>query len=209
MNSVESETLELKTSTAELNEAVIAIVAMLNKHNKGELYFGIKNSGEVIGQDVSDKTLRDISKSISDHIEPKIYPRIEHIKIENKSIVKIYSEANTLFLSKDIEHWGSGLKRINDECKAAGIKVTFEILKTGFLVSFYRSKQAEGGVSEGVNRLVNYIKNNPGKRVPAMVKALNIPGKTIERWLKDLKEKGKVEYRGSSKKGGYWEIIEK
>jgi len=70
----ESETLELKSSTSELKEAIIAIVAMLNKHQKGELYFGINNKEEVVGQQVSDKTLRDISKSISDHVEPKIYP---------------------------------------------------------------------------------------------------------------------------------------
>jgi hypothetical protein len=31
----ESESIELKKSTSEINEAVIAIVAMLNKHKKG------------------------------------------------------------------------------------------------------------------------------------------------------------------------------
>lgn len=72
----ESETIELKKSTSELKEAIISIVAILNKHQKGELYFGINNKGEVIGQDVSDKTLRDISKAISDNIEPKIFPNI-------------------------------------------------------------------------------------------------------------------------------------
>ena len=51
----ESETLEFKTSTSELKEAVISIVAMLNKHQRGTLYFGIKDSGEVFGQSVSQK----------------------------------------------------------------------------------------------------------------------------------------------------------
>lgn len=41
----ESETVELKKSTAELKEAVIAITAILNKHGKGKIYFGIKNDG--------------------------------------------------------------------------------------------------------------------------------------------------------------------
>ena len=48
----ESETLELKRSTSELKEAIISIVAILNKHQKGELYFGIKNNGYVIGQNI-------------------------------------------------------------------------------------------------------------------------------------------------------------
>jgi len=72
----ESETLELKKATSTLKEAVIAIVAILNKHKRGKLYFGVNNDGIIVGQKVSDKTLRDISKSISDNIEPKIFPAI-------------------------------------------------------------------------------------------------------------------------------------
>ncbi|MBI4981459.1 ATP-dependent DNA helicase, partial [Candidatus Woesearchaeota archaeon] len=44
----ESETLELKKSTSELKEAIISIVSILNKHQKGELYFGIGRDGEVL-----------------------------------------------------------------------------------------------------------------------------------------------------------------
>ena len=73
----ESETLELKKSTSEMKEAIISIAAILNKHQKGELYFGVKNNGEVVGQTVTEKTIRDISKSISDNIEPKIFPKIK------------------------------------------------------------------------------------------------------------------------------------
>jgi ATP-dependent DNA helicase RecG len=94
MKFTESEILELITSTSELKEAIVAISAILNKHNKGELYFGIKNNGEVVGQDVSDKTLRDISKAISDHIEPKIYPHVNQVSIENKQCINIAFEGN-------------------------------------------------------------------------------------------------------------------
>ena len=31
---------------------MFSIVAILNKHQKGELYFGVKNDGTVIGQEV-------------------------------------------------------------------------------------------------------------------------------------------------------------
>lgn len=43
----ESEIVEFKKSTSEINEAIIDITAMLNKHGKGTLYFGIKNDGEI------------------------------------------------------------------------------------------------------------------------------------------------------------------
>ncbi len=90
----ESELLELKKSTSELKEAVISIVAILNKHAAGELYFGIKNDGTPVGQEVSDKTLRDISRSIGDHIEPRIYPVITAVKLGDKSCIRIQFEGD-------------------------------------------------------------------------------------------------------------------
>ena len=88
----ESEILELKKSTSELKEAVISIVAILNKHKKGEVYFGVKDNGEITGQDVSDATLREISKTVSDNIEPKIFPKIENVLIEDKQCIYVKFE---------------------------------------------------------------------------------------------------------------------
>lgn len=61
----ESETVEFKKSTGEHKEALQAISAMLNKHGRGELYFGVKDNGDVIGQDVSDATLRQVTSWVS------------------------------------------------------------------------------------------------------------------------------------------------
>lgn len=57
----ESETVEFKKSTGEHKEAMQAIAAMLNKRGCGELYFGVKDNGEVIGQDVTDATIRQVA----------------------------------------------------------------------------------------------------------------------------------------------------
>ena len=81
----ESEKLELKKSTSELKEAVISIAAILNKHQAGELYFGISNDGTVVRQTVTGKTIRDVTKTISEHIEPRIYPKVERIEIDSRS----------------------------------------------------------------------------------------------------------------------------
>ena len=51
--------------------------------------------------------------------------------------------ANTLYLSKDIEKWGSGFKRIYEECQKENVKVEFEIKKNGFSVVFYRKTDEE------------------------------------------------------------------
>lgn len=75
-----------------MKEAIISIVAILNKHGAGEIYFGIKNDGTPVGQEVSDKTLRDISRSIAEHIEPKIYPEITTVKLDDKACIRIRFE---------------------------------------------------------------------------------------------------------------------
>ncbi|HAF96543.1 MAG: hypothetical protein A2X34_05655 [Elusimicrobia bacterium GWC2_51_8] len=87
MNFTESETIELKKSTSELKEAIISICAVLNKHGKGTLYFGIADDGSVTGQQIGKSTLKDISKSICDHLEPKIYPHIRVVKISGKNCI--------------------------------------------------------------------------------------------------------------------------
>ena len=119
--------------------------------------------------------------------------------------------AEAFYLAKDIERWGSGLRRIKEECDAAGVKVAFEKVSTGFQVTFYRPEaettpQKAGkseGVSEGVKLLVEYIRKNPGQRVPNISQAINIAPKTLERWLRKLKSEGKVNFKGSAKTGGY------
>ena len=88
----ESETVELKKSTSELKEAVISIVAMLNKHGKGMIYFGIKDDGTIIGQQTGKETLRDVAQLIAERIEPKIFPRIKTISIHGKICVAIKFE---------------------------------------------------------------------------------------------------------------------
>ncbi len=73
------------------------------------------------------------------------------ILVNLKCMMKIYEGsmprnpliANTLYLSKDIEKWGSGFKRITDECKAENVKVEFKIKKSGFTVIFYRKTDEE------------------------------------------------------------------
>ena len=47
-----------------------------------------------------------------------------------------------LYYSKDVESFGTGLKRISDACDEAGCRFEFKILKSGFVVVFYREENA-------------------------------------------------------------------
>lgn len=54
---IENEATEYKRSTAELEAAMESVASILNKHDHGELYFGVRlREGEAIGMDVSEKT---------------------------------------------------------------------------------------------------------------------------------------------------------
>src|SRR3989304_6618849 len=118
MKFIESETMELKKSTSEIKETIISIVAILNKHQHGELFFGIKNNGTVAGQNVTEKTIRDVSKSFADHVEPKIYPHINRIEIDGKVCIKVRFKGN------DIPYfaYGRAYIRVADEDRQLSAK---------------------------------------------------------------------------------------
>jgi len=56
--------------------------------------------------------------------------------------------SNSLYLSKDIEKWGFGIRRIHEECDRMGVKVGFQPLKTGFMTVFYRRPAQVEGLGE-------------------------------------------------------------
>lgn len=48
------------------------------------------------------------------------------------------------------------------------------------------------------------VVNTPGKNVTEITAALDIPQRTIERWLKKLREQGRIVFIGPKKTGGYF-----
>ena len=263
----ESETIEFKKSTAELKEAVISAAAMLNKQGFGTIYFGISDNGTVHGQSVGRNTLKQITQTIVDNIEPKIYPTIEEILFNGVTCIKVdvkginspyfaYGKAyirvgesdkslipeglqpedyfsglehsvlrnpliaEAMFRSRDIERWGSGIKRINDECTSAGIKVDFKKLKTGFVVIFHRLKwQKELDDDEKTTqkttqkttlktdqRIILLLKEHPSlsrKELASVMGDITIDG--VKYHLSQLIKKGLIKHIGPAK-GGHWEV---
>lgn len=85
----ESEIVEFKKSTTQLKEAVISLCAMLNKHEGGTVYFGIKDDGSVCGQELGKKTTSDISHEIRNNLKPLPVVSINIVEIEEKEIIEI------------------------------------------------------------------------------------------------------------------------
>ena len=67
---IETEVVELKKSLSQLKEGIISLSAMLNKSNKGLIYFGIRDDGKVVGLDIGKRTLADITHEIQNNLKP-------------------------------------------------------------------------------------------------------------------------------------------
>ena len=65
-----------------------------------------------------------------------------------------------------------------------------------------------GGVSGGVNEILDYIRIKPGVKTTEIAAALAIPQRTLERWLKQLKSENKIVFRGAHKSGGYFVVMD-
>jgi len=114
----ESETIEFKKSTAELKEAVISIVAMLNKHGHGAVFFGIDDrTGKVLGMSIGRDTLKEITQAVVDNTEPKAFPNVEHRKIDDKDCIVVEAHGiNTPYFA-----YGRAYIRVGESDKALSV----------------------------------------------------------------------------------------
>lgn len=117
--------------------------------------------------------------------------------------------AEAFYLTKNIEKYGSGFIRIRKELEAyPEIVFTTEEIGGGVLVTFRLgggvSGAVSGGVSGGVDEVLNYIRMKPGVKRTEIAAAFDIPQRTLERWLKRLKDEKKVIFKGAPKIGGYF-----
>jgi len=123
----ENEKLEYKKTTSELKEAVNSISAMLNKHGSGEIYFGVRDDGTPLGLTITEKTMRDISQTVFNHLTPKISPTISEVIIEDKKCIKVSFSGNEV----PYFAYGRAFIRVADENR---------LMSPAELESFYRKK---------------------------------------------------------------------
>ena len=109
----ETEQIEFKKSTSELDSALDSISAILNKHQKGVLYFGLKNDGSPYKFTINDSTLRDVSRKIYEYIKPQIFPMVTTTVIDGIEVIEVKFEGNDIPYSSK----GKYYIRIADEDK--------------------------------------------------------------------------------------------
>ncbi len=128
----ETETLEFKKTTGEIKEGMVSIVSILNKRGIGTLYFGVKPNGDVTGQEVSESSLRDVSRTVYESIKPQIYPAITEEVFDGRHVIKVeFSGENAPYSA-----YGRYYLRTADEDR----EVTPEELKAFFGASRHRGK---------------------------------------------------------------------
>lgn len=73
---------------------------------------------------------------------PKGYEPKDFIENIERPIRRNPIIARMLYYSKEIESFGTGLKRIMEACRDAGVKYEFRQMKSGFMVVFYRDTES-------------------------------------------------------------------
>lgn len=159
-----------------MKEGITSLASMLNKNGYGTLYFGVKDNGDVIGQQIGDRTLREISQAIANFIKPQIIPTIEIELIDDKNVIKIeangsekpYSAYGRYYMrsaDEDRELSPSALKELMDRQVSADIltiaislkqKLTFHKLKIAYVTAGLTVNQTTFEENAG-------LKNSEGK----------------------------------------------
>jgi len=89
----ESERLEFKRSTGQRTEAAKTLCALLNGLG-GFVVFGVTDTGELVGQTITSKTLEDIALELK-RIDPPVFPEIKTISINDDKgiiIIRVHGE---------------------------------------------------------------------------------------------------------------------
>lgn len=131
--------------------------------------------------------------------------------------------AQIVFLSGEVEKWGTGIRKIYNQCKEENIKVKFEDRKTAFFVVVYRKdlqgligntekdlekkKIIDDTLNKTERKIYNIIKSNNNVTQLEIAETLGISKITVKRNIATLKEKRFIERVDSNKKG-CWKVLD-
>ena len=142
----------------------------------------------------------------------------EYVKYNLESEIRNPSIAKILFLSKSIEQFGSGFKRIDSLCKDAGIKYSYERSDNGFKLIFYRQQLIsdipnvtydvtyENALNITEQAVLAVLKQNPEISREDIAEKVSKTVRTAQRTLVSLTEKGYIR-RVGAKKNSTWELL--
>ena len=106
----ESETLEFKRTTGTRREAAATVCAMLN-HRGGHVLFGVTREGDVVGQQVSDRTMEEVSAEIQ-RIDPPVFPEIVRVRVAgNLDVIAISVSQGSV---RPYQYRGTAYRRVGN-----------------------------------------------------------------------------------------------
>ena len=106
----ESKNLEFKESTGQLDRSMETLCAFLNGDG-GIVLYGVKDNGNVVGQEVSDSTKRTIAEAIN-RIEPFVSLEINYVRIPNSDKFVIIVDAEKQRFMRPFAYKGRAYLRI-------------------------------------------------------------------------------------------------
>ena len=126
-----------------------------------------------------------------------------------QSVLRNKLIAEAFYLTGNIEKYGSDFIRIENELKNyPQNSYEFKEIANAMQITFFKELD-EGttvGVNVGVNELHKFISEHQPVKIYQLTEHFNnVTQRTIERWLKQLKEENKIEFKGAFKTGGYYE----
>ncbi len=154
----ESERVEFKKSTAQMDRALKAMCSFLN-HNGGAVYFGVSDKGKIVGQDVSDSTLKTISQKIRQKIKPEVSAGIKVLESGGKKVVEVIVAKGT---NKPYYLDGIAYKRAGSESPVIAPEELEKII-LGKKRMYWDSEICEGATLEDIDdvKVEWYIIVNP------------------------------------------------
>jgi hypothetical protein len=116
-------------------------------------------------------------------------------KLRNRVIGRVFHEL------KLIEQWGSGIHRMINACRQAGLpEPEFEEIGSGFRVTFRRQRVAKPKRGELDHAIVEFLRQNPGASTSRIAAHIKRTSRATRSRLKRLMELGQIVALGSSAK---------
>lgn len=127
--------------------------------------------------------------------------------------------AGTFYRAGYIEAWGRGIQKICEACEELGtpmpeyillgddLTVKFSALESVTLSDSKIPKRQNGGLDGGLaDRIIAIISSDKTITVVEISDILDVPKRTVEREIKNLRERGMIARKGG-RRYGYWEIM--
>lgn len=124
-----------------------------------------------------------------------------------KSYLRNQSIADVLYLCKDVETCGHGLKKVYRLCKEVKVDISYINNENDFTIEFSRiDRNQDGELSKEEFSVLSVFKTNKNAIKDDVIRQTGLSSRTIDRIIKSLKEKALLRRIGSNK-NGYWEVL--